>query len=282
MPGSCCGEVHSKRIYGRKRFRSIMRNTALIFKKEMKSYFSSPVAYVVIAMFMLITGYLFYGLFAYFSTLSFQSQVDPSIARQENLLNVTEGVIRPLFGIISMIMLIMMPLLTMRLFAEEKKSGTIELLLTYPISDIEVLLGKFFACAGILVVMLAFSLVFPGIVMAFGEPEPGPVITGYIGLMLLGASFISLGIFASSLTENQIVAATVSFGVLFLFWMLNMSVAFVGPWAGNFINYISITHHLEAFAKGVIDTEDVIFYLAFCLFFLFLTLRMLESKRWRG
>jgi len=259
-----------------------MRNILLVFKKELKSYFASPVAYVLLAMFMVITGYLFYGIFAYFSTLSFQSTIDPAIAKQENLLNVTESVIRPLFGIISMIMLIMMPLLTMRLFAEEKKSGTIELLLTYPVTDLEVLLGKFFACLGVLCVMLGLSVVFPVIVMFFGEPELGPVITGYIGLLLLGASFISFGIFASSLTENQIVAATISFGVLFLFWMLNMSAAFVGPSLANFINYISITHHLEAFAKGVVDTEDIVYYLMLNLLFLFLTMRMLESKRWRG
>lgn len=259
-----------------------MRNTFLVFRKELKSYFSSPVAYVVIAMFMMITGYLFYGLFAYFSTLSFQASVDPTIAKQENLLNVTEAVIRPLFGIISMIMLIMMPLLTMRLLAEEKKAGTFELLLSYPITDLEVLLGKFFACLGILAVMLGFSTVFPGLVMAFGEPEIGPIITGYLGLLLLGASFISFGIFASSLTENQIVAATISFGVLFLFWMLNMSASFVGPGLADFINYISITHHLEAFAKGVVDSEDIIYYLMLNFLFLFLTLRMLESKRWRG
>lgn len=259
-----------------------MRNALLILNKELKSYFASPVAYVVIAIFMLITGYLFYGLFAYFSTLSFQSQVDPTLARQENLLNVTEAVIRPLFGIVSMIMLIMMPMLTMRLFAEEKKSGTIELLLTYPITDFEVLLGKFLACVAVLVVMLGLSFVFPALVMAFGEPEIGPIITGYIGLLLLGASFISFGIFASSLTENQIVAATISFGVLFLFWMLSMSAALVGPGLAGIINYISITHHIEAFAKGVVDTEDVLFYLMLNLLFLFLTLRMLESKRWRG
>lgn len=259
-----------------------MRNVYYIFKKEMKSYFASPVAYVVISMFLLITGYLFYGLFAYFSTLSFQAQVDPSIAKQENLLNVTEGVLRPLFGIISMIMLIMMPLLTMRLFAEEKKSGTIELLLTYPITDLEVLLGKFFACLGILIVMLGLSLVYPALIMVFGEPEKGPIITGYLGLILLGASFISFGILASSLTENQIVAATISFGVLFLFWMLNMSTSFVGPGLESFINFISITHHLEAFAKGVVDTEDLIYYAMLNLLFLFLTIRTLESKKWRG
>ncbi len=259
-----------------------MKKMFLIFKKEMKSYFSSPVAYVVIAMFLMITGYLFYGLFAYFSTISFQAQMDPSIARQANLLNVTESVIRPLFSIISMIMLIMTPLLTMRLYSEERKTGTIELLLSYPVTDVQVLLGKFLACMGVLCTMLVLSFLFPALVMYYGEPEVGPIITGYTGLVLLGAAFVSFGLFASSLTENQIIAATISFGVLFLFWMLSMSVVFVGPALGKFIEYISITHHLEAFAKGVIDTEDLIYYGVFIFLFLFLTLRVMESNRWRG
>ncbi len=259
-----------------------MRNILLVFKKEVKSYFSSPVAYVVIAMFLIITGYLFYGLFAYFSTISFQAQIDPALARQARLLNITESVIRPLFGIISMIILIMTPLLTMRLFSEEKKTGTIELLLTYPITDLQVIVGKFFACMFVLLVMLVLSFIFPGLVIYFGEPEIGPIVSGYMGLILLGASFVSFGIFASSLTENQIIAATISFGVLFLFWMLGLSIPFVGPALGKFIDYISITHHLESFAKGVIDTEDIIYYTVFTLLFLFLTLRTLESHRWRG
>ena len=260
----------------------IMRNTVLILKKEVKGYFSSPVAYVVIAMFLLITGYLFYGLLAYFSTLSFQAQMDPTLARQKNLLNITEGVVRPLFGMISMIMLIMMPLLTMKLFSEEKKSGTIELLLTYPIKDVEVVLGKFFAAITVLLVMLAFSLVYPIIIMTYGEPEIGPIITGYIGIILLGSAFVALGIFASSTTENQIIAATVSFGMLFLFWMLGISEAFLGPGLASLVKYVSMTQHIEAFAKGVIDTEDLIYYGLFIYLFLFLTLRTLESKRWRG
>ncbi len=259
-----------------------MKKMYLIFKKEMKSYFSSPVAYVVIAMFLMITGYLFYGLFAYFSTISFQAQMDPSIARQANLLNITESVIRPLFSIISMIMLIMTPLLTMRLYSEERKSGTIELLLSYPVTDIQVLLGKFLACMGVLSTMLVLSFLFPALVMFYGEPEVGPIITGYTGLLLLGAAFVSFGLFASSLTENQIIAATISFGVLFLFWMLSMSMAFVGPGLGKVIEYVSITHHLEAFAKGVLDTEDIVYYAVFTFLFLFLTLRVMESNRWRG
>lgn len=259
-----------------------MRNFYLIFKKELKSYFTSPIAYVVITIFLVISGYFFYNIIATFATISYQATINPMAAKQYGLLNVTEIVVRPLFGNISVIMLLMMPLLTMRLFSEEKKTGTIELLLTYPITDMQILLGKFFACLAVYLVMLALTVLYPILIMIYGQPEIGPIITGYIGLFLLGASFISLGIFASSLTENQIIAATVSFGALILFWMMSFSVGLADPAIGKVISYISITDHLEAFAKGVIDTEDIIYYGIFIILFLFLTLRTLESNKWRG
>jgi len=174
------------------------------------------------------------------------------------------------------------PLLTMRLFSEEKKSGTIELLLTYPVTDMEVLLGKFLACMAVFTIMIALTVLYPILIIAFGQPEAGPIITGYIGLFFVGASFVSLGIFASSLTENQIIAATVAFGLLLLFWMISFSASLAGPIVGDILSYISMTTHLEGFAKGVIDTEDVVYYLIFITLFLFLTLRILESKKWRG
>lgn len=259
-----------------------MRNFYLIARKELHSYFSSPVAYVVITMFLVITGYFFYNLFASFSILSFQASTNPAIANQKNLLNITETVVRPLFGNISMIMLLMVPLLTMRLFSEEKKSGTIELLLTYPVTDMEVILGKFFACLTVFLLMLLLTATYPVLLFVFGEPEIGPVLTGYVGLVFMGAAFISLGIFTSSLTENQIIAATLSFGILFLFFMMGYPVSLMGPTLGNLMIYISLIGHLEGFAKGVIDTTDIIYYAVFITLFIFLTLRVLESKKWRG
>lgn len=259
-----------------------MRNFYLIFKKELKSYFTSPIAYVVITIFLVITGYFFYNNLAIFSTISFQATINPMLAKELNLLNITESVVRPLFGNISVIMLLMMPLLTMRLFSEEKKSGTIELLLTYPLTDMQVLLGKFSACLFVLTVMLTLTIIHPILIMVFGQPESGPIITGYIGLFLMGMAFISLGIFASSLTENQIIAATVAFGVLLVFWLMGYSAGLSGPGLEKVISYISITDHLEGLAKGVVDTGDIIYYLLFTILFLFLTLRALESKRWRG
>ncbi len=258
-----------------------IRNVALIFRKEMKSYFNSLIAYVVITMFLLITGYFFYNLLATFSVVSYQAQSNPMLARQYQLLNINETVVRPLFGNISIIMLLMTPLLTMRLFSEEKKSGTIELLLTYPVKDIDVVVSKFLACFFVFLAMILLTVTYPILLVVLGDPEVMPIITGYVGLILLGAAFISLGIFTSSLTENQIVAASMSFGILFFFWLISYSVAFVSAGLGQVLAYLSINEHIASLAKGVLDTEDIIYYLCFIVLFLFLTLRSLESKRWR-
>jgi ABC-2 type transport system permease protein len=259
-----------------------IRGVGLIFNRELRAYFSSSIAYVVITMFLIITGYFFYNLIATFSVISFQAQANPMMARQYNLLNINETVVRPLFGNISIIMLLMTPLLTMRLLAEERKAGTMELLLTYPVRDIEVVTGKFLACFTVFLAMIFSTFIYPALLVFLGEPELMPIITGYIGLILLGAAFIALGLFTSSLTENQIIAASLAFGILFVFWLMSYSVTLVSLALGQVISYIAITEHLESLAKGVVDTEDVIYYLIFVTLFLFLTLRSLESKRWRG
>jgi ABC-2 type transport system permease protein len=259
-----------------------IRAVSLIFNRELRAYFSSSIAYVVITMFLIITGYFFYNLIATFSLISFQAQANPMMAKQYNLLNINETVVRPLFGNISIIMLLMTPLLTMRLLAEERKAGTMELLLTFPVRDIEVVTGKFLACFTVFLAMICSTFIYPVLLIYLGDPELMPIITGYIGLILLGAAFISLGLFTSSLTENQIIAASMAFGILFVFWLMSYSVNLASPGLGQIISYLAITEHLGSLAKGVVDTEDIIYYLLFVTLFLFLTLRSLESKRWRG
>ena len=258
------------------------RGVGLVLRKELHTYFSSFVAYAVIAMFLVITGYFFYNLLSTFSIVSFQAKASPMLAKQYHLLNINETVVRPLFGTISIVMLLMTPLLTMRLLSEEWKSGSMELLLTYPLRDVEVVLGKFLACFTVFATMLMATSVFPLLLVFLGDPEIMPIVTGYLGLLLLGGAFISLGLFTSSLTENQIVAASVSFATLFCFWLMSYSIVFVSADWGQFIGYLAITEHLESLAKGVLDSEDLFYYLNFTLLFLFLTLRSLESKRWRG
>lgn len=250
-----------------------------LFKKEMQFYFTSPVAWVVFTVFTLICGYFFYSIFNFFSLISMQSAMNPMMGRD---LNATEGILRPLFQNITVVLLFVMPLLTMRLLSEEKKSGTIELLLTYPIRDGEVLLGKYLAALLIYLVMLGFTVLYPVLTAYFVRLEPGPVLAGYLGLLLLGAAFIAVGVLISSMTENQIVAGFATFGVLLFFWIIGWATDFAGPALGRVISHLSILDHFENFARGILDTKDIIYYLNFTILCLFLTLRSLESRRWRG
>jgi ABC-2 type transport system permease protein len=211
--------------------------------------------------------------------LSLQSMGNPMLTEK---LNLTDMVVKPFFGDLSIILLLMIPLITMRLYAEEKKTGTIELLFTYPVSDLAALAGKFCATLFVLITLLAGTLPFLIILESFGTLEWGIVISGYFGIILLGGSFIALGTFTSSLTENQIVAAVISFGALLLFWILGWAGAITGPVLGKILSHISIIKHLESFTSGLLDSRDVVFYALFIFFWLFLTLRYLTSRYWRG
>lgn len=250
-----------------------------IFKKELRLYFTSPVAYAVGTIFLLIAGYFFYSIFAFFTMASMQSMMNPAMARE---LNVTDSVLRPLFANLSVILLLIMPLLTMRLIAEERRAGTIELLLTYPIRDGAVLAGKYLAALALYAMMIGFTLAYPAMVAYFARLEWGPLLTGYLGLLLMGAAFLAVGLFASSVTENQIVAAVITFGVLLMFWVIGWSADYAGGGFGRVLAHLSILEHNESFARGVLDTKDVIYYLNFTALALFLTLRMLEARRWKG
>ncbi|MBI2159874.1 MAG: ABC transporter permease subunit [Candidatus Rokubacteria bacterium] len=250
-----------------------------IFKKEMRLYFTSPVAHVVLTIFLVIAGWFFYNIFAFFTLASMQSAMNPAMARD---LNVTDSVMRPLVSNISVILLLLMPLVTMRLFAEERRAGTIELLLTYPVRDGAVLIGKYLAALALYALMLALTLLYPGIVVYFARLEWGPLVTGYVGLLLMGGTFIAVGVFASSLTENQIVASITTFGILLLLWVIGWSADYVGGVWGRVLQHLSLLEHNDNFAKGVLDTKDVVYYLNFIVLGLFLTLRSLEARRWKG
>ncbi|HXH83705.1 MAG TPA: ABC transporter permease subunit [Candidatus Tectomicrobia bacterium] len=250
-----------------------------IYKKELRLYFTSPVAWVVLTIFLLIGGYFFYSIFAFFTRMSMQVAMNPSAMRD---LNVTDAVLRPVFQNLSVILLLLMPLVTMRLFAEERRSGTIELLLTYPVRDGAVLLGKYLAALTLYALMIAFTLAYPAILVYFARVEWGPLLTGYLGLLLMGAMFLAIGLFASSLTENQIVAAIVTFGILLMFWVIGWTADIAGQPYGAILSHLSILEHNENFAKGVIDTRDVVYYVNFTAIALFFTLRSLEARRWSG
>ena len=194
--------------------------------------------------------------------------------------NLIDGVMRPLLGNISIIILLFLPLLTMRLMAEEKKLGTWELLLTAPVRDTEVVLGKFLGTLGIMVVMLAFTLYYPLLLLIFGDPDIGPIITSYVGLFLLGSAALSVGIFASSLSSNQIVAAVVSGALLFALWFVGLAASYLPEALGEVVQSLSLSHHFEDFYRGIIDTRAIVYYLSVTALFLFLTIRSLETGRW--
>src|SRR5262245_47538308 len=250
-----------------------------IFKKELRLFFGSPVAYVVFTFFLLISGWFFSQIFLFYSDISMRSFMQPQFGQN---LSVTDNVLRPLLNNMSVVLLFLMPLLSMRLFAEEKRSGTMELLLTYPVRDGEVLAGKFLAAIVLYAILLALTLLYVGLVVAYGRVEWGPVLTGYVGLLLLGGMLLANGLFLSSLTENQIVAATTTLGVNLLLWVLGWGAEFAEGTARVVLQFLSVPEHLDTFTRGIFDTKDVVYYASAIAFALFLTLRSLESKRWRG
>lgn len=256
-----------------------MRQILAIWKKEIIITFASPVFYAAAFIFLLIAGYFFYSNTAYLGLLSLQAMNNPFLSER---LNFSDVIIRPFIGDLSILLLLMIPLITMRLYAEERKTGTIELLFTYPISDWAILAGKFLATLFVLILMLVGTMPYLVILEYFGTLEWGVVLSGYLGLVLLGGSFVALGIFTSSLTENQIVAAVLSFGALLMLWLLGWASAIAGPALGRVLEHISIVRHLQSFVAGLIDSRDIVFYLLFIFFWMFLTLRFLNSRYWRG
>ena len=259
-----------------------MRNFLAVYTKELRSYFVSPVAYVIAGVFLFLSGYLFRNILMQFNYWCIQlGQRAQYMQGQMPNLNLNEMVVTQFFAVMDFIWLLVVPMLTMRLFAEEKKTGTIELLMTSPISTVQVLLGKFFACLTLYMLIVALTLVYCVILEVYGDPDWGPIWSAYLGYLLLGGTFVAVGILASSLTENQIVAVLLSFGALLLLWLIEWSASFAGPTAAKILQYLSIIEHLRDFQQGVIDTKDVVFYLSLIFFCLFVTTRVLESRRWR-
>jgi ABC-2 type transport system permease protein len=197
-------------------------------------------------------------------------------------LNLTEMVLEPFWGSIGIVLLLMVPLVTMRLFAEEKKTGTVELLLTYPISDRGAVLGKYVAALSVVALMLAGTLPAMVVLGVLTTPPWETIFSGYLGLLLMSSAFVSLGLFASSLTRNQIIAAAGSFGALLFLWIAGWAQPLAGPTLGGVLAYLSLLSHFENFSKGVLDSRDFLFYLLFVILFLFATLRVLESRHWRA
>jgi ABC-2 type transport system permease protein len=257
-----------------------VRNIVSIARRELQSYVASPIATVMLGLFALLFGWMFYSFLRFFSEQSLRMTQFGMAGPQA--LNVNEMMIRPLLLQAGIVVLFFMPMLTMRSFAEEKRSGTIELLLTSPLSDWEIVLGKFFGALSLYVVMLAVSALNFIWLFAFGNPEGLPILTGYLGLLLMGASFIAIGLFISNLTRNQLVAAALTFSALLMLLLINWVGDSAGPVMRAVISALSVFQHFEDFTKGVIDTRHVVYYLSFIGFGLFLAARSVDADRWRG
>ena len=256
-----------------------MSNILAIANKELRSYFASPIAYIVIGLFAALYGFFFWAILQYFVAQSMQMG---QFGMGPQSMNVNQQLIRPLVQNVTILVLFLMPMVTMRTYSEEKRSGTIELLLTSPLSDFQIIMGKFLGAMALYLVMLAVTLIHLAILFVYGHPEWKPILTAYVGLVLLGGCFISLGLFISSLTKNQIVAGVVTFAVFLFFWIITWIGSFSGPTVDKLTTYLSIIDHLDDFGKGVIDTTHVIYYLSFITFGLFLTAKSVDSERWRG
>ena len=237
-----------------------MKNTLSIAWKETRTYFVSPMAYVIIAVYA--------GLASYYFVTSIGGVLPEATIR---------GYIIPS----TLIFVLLSPLITMRLLAEEQKLGTLELLMTSPVRDYEIVLGKFLAALASLLSILVPTVYLVLLLMWFGTPDTGPILSGYLGLILFGMSTLSVGLFASSLSGNQIVASVIAMGILLLLSIIDLASTYVGGVFTDIVLEISITTHFQDFARGVVDTHDIIFYVIFTIFMLFLTVRSLESRRWR-
>jgi ABC-2 type transport system permease protein len=255
-----------------------MNNIVAIAHKELRGYFASPIAYIVIGLFALTYGYFFYALLLFFDRQSMQMAGMGGGASA----NVNEQLISPAFQNTMVVFLFILPMVTMRTYSEEKRSGTIELLLTAPLTDFQIIMGKFLGAMALYASMLAITLIHVGVLFGIGNPEWKPIATSYLGMLLMGGCFISVGLLISSMTRNQIVAGMITFVVFLMLWVINWIATFTGPTMSAILNYLSFTDHLTDFMRGVVDTKHVVYYVSFIAFGLFLTARSVDTERWRG
>ncbi len=255
-----------------------MKNAWIIAKRDMASYFNSPVFYVVTTVFLILFSYIFFTILNMFGVQSMQAA---QFRGMGVTMNMNQMVVEPSFANMAVMLLLIIPILTMRSFAEEKKNKTYTLLLSSPVHLKEIILGKFLACLGVVTLMIFISGYSTGFLFWMGRPELGPILSGYLGMVLMAGCYIAMGVFASSLTDNQIIAAVLGFGFSLFMWIIGWTSQVVGGDFGQVLEYLSLVDHLERFLKGIVDTSDLVYYFSFIVFFLFLTHRVLDSQRWR-
>jgi ABC-2 type transport system permease protein len=259
-----------------------MRNILAIVERELRAYFNSPIAYVVLTIFIFLSGLFFSQILSQVMQMGLMSQMRAQQTGPQPM-DMPGMISRGFLSTTSVILLFMMPMLTMGLFSEEKKRGTIELLLTAPLTDVQVVLGKFFGAAAFYLIMLVSTWIPMAVLYLYGSPASGPILAAYLGLLLYGMAILAIGLFISTLTENQIVAAVLSFGTILVLWLVDaVAQRADSPTTKGVFTYLSILNHLDDFLKGVLATSHVIFYVSLMLMALFLTYRSIDSLRWRG
>lgn len=255
-----------------------MRNVWIICRKELGSYFVSPIAYILLAMFAVIFGFFFWNELGLFVIAGIQMQM----RGQAFPMSLNEELIRPLLSNVSVLGLFFIPLISMRLFAEEKRTGTIELLATSPIRDLEIIVGKWLAALLLYCCLLLFTALNFAFLFQYGNPDWKPLAVNYLGLLLQAGAMLAIGTFISTLTKNQIVAAAATFGVCLLLWVLGWVSSYESAGWAQVLSYLSVTTHFESFARGVLDSKDAVYYLTAIFLGLFFTARSMESLRWRS
>ena len=253
-------------------------NIWAIARRELRVYFTSPIAYIVLAMFAVVFGYFFYSALAFFAFYSAQAATQPGGPP----LNVNQFIVQPTLGNFTIILLFLMPMLTMRLFAEEQRSGTIELLLTSPLTDYEIIIGKWLGAMLLYACMLGLVVVNFSVLFLYTTPDWRAILVGLLGMLLIGGALLALGAFISTLTKNQIVAGALTFGLFLLLWVLNWVNQYSTSTIGQVCEYLSMPPHFEQFSKGVIELKDTVYYVSAIALGLFLSKRSLESLRWRA
>jgi ABC-2 type transport system permease protein len=253
-----------------------MRNVWTIAWRDFKSYFTSPIAYLILAGFLFIVGWMFF-----WNLNNLAMQAGQAAMMGGKVPTLTEGLVRPLYGNMNVIFLFFVPGITMRLLAEERKTQTLALLLTSPVTLTEIIVGKFLSAFLLVLVMTLATFVYPLLMLVTGAPDPGTILTSALGTLLLTSCYLAVGVFFSAMTENQIVACLLTFAAGLFFWLISWATMSAGPVWSDILMFVSLLSHYNNFSQGMITSADVFYYLSFIGIGLFLTHRVLDSYRWR-
>ncbi|PYS45206.1 MAG: ABC transporter [Acidobacteria bacterium] len=259
-----------------------MRNILAIVERELRAYFISPIAYVVLTAFLLLSGIVFQGILTQVMDYQMRSSLQSAQLGRATPIDGPAIISQQFLGTMSVLLLFMIPMVTMGLFAEEKRRGTIELLLTAPMTDLQVVLGKFFSAVAFFLILLMASWLPMSVLYLYGSPASGPIFSNYLGIVLYGFALVGIGLFVSTLTENQIISGILGFVIALAMWFFDLLAARAEQPTKAIMEYLSVISHLQDFMKGVIVTSNIIFYLSLTILTLFLTYRSIDSLRWRG